>query len=69
LLELSANVPPGSTEVERLVTVTWAVPREAPARLVEVARLIADCDMNAQFQVGLDLILAGLERNLKAKAR
>jgi AcrR family transcriptional regulator len=69
LLELSANVPTGSTELERLVTVTRAVPREAPARLVEVARLIADCDMNAQFQVGLDLILAGLERNLKAKAR
>jgi AcrR family transcriptional regulator len=69
LLELSAPVSTGSTELERLVSVARAVPREAPAHLVEVARLIADCDMDAQFQLGLDVILAGLERSLKAKAR
>ncbi len=67
LLELSAAAPTGTTELERLVSVARAVPREAPARLVEVARLIADCDMDFQFQLGLDLILAGLERSLKQK--
>jgi hypothetical protein len=41
------------------------VPREAPAHLIEVARLMADCDMDFQFQLGLDLILAGLESNLR----
>jgi len=67
LLELSAAAPTGSTELERLVNLTRAVPPEAPVHLVEVARLIADCDMDYQFQLGLDLILAGLERSLKRK--
>ena len=65
LVELSAAVPTGSTELEQLVSLTRAVPREAPAHLVEVARLIADCDMDYQFKLGLDLILAGLERRLE----
>lgn len=39
------------------MSVTRAVPREAPAHLVEVARLITDCDMDYQFELGLDLIL------------
>lgn len=67
LLELSATPPMGSTDVERLVNLTRAVPREAPAHLVEVARLIADCDMDYQFQLGLDLILFGLDQSLKQK--
>lgn len=67
LVELSAAVPTGSTELEQVVSLTRAMPREAPARLVEVARLMADCDMDYQFQLGLDLILAGLERSLKQK--
>ncbi len=62
LLELSVAVPTGSTELEQLVSLTRAVPREAPAHLIEVARLMADCDMDYQFELGLDLILAGLER-------
>ncbi len=69
LLELSATTPTGSTELERLVNLTRSVPREAPAHLVEVARLIADCDMDYQFEFGLDLILAGLERSLREKAQ
>ena len=69
LLELSAAAPTGSTELERLVNLTRSVPREAPAHLVEVARLIADCDMDDQFQLGLDLILSGLERSLKQKTK
>ncbi len=67
LLELSAAAPAGSTDVERLVNLTRSVPPEAPVQLVEVARLIADCDMDYQFELGLDLILAGLERRLKQK--
>lgn len=67
LLELSAATPTGSTELERLVSLTRAVPREAPARLIDVARLIADCDMDYQFELGLDLILDGLQRSLKPK--
>lgn len=64
LLELSAATPTGSSELERLVSVTRAVPRDAPAHLVEVAQLITDCDMDYQFELGLDLILTGLERKL-----
>ncbi len=67
LLELSAAAPRGSTELERLVSLTRAVPREAPVHLVEVARLIAECDMDYQFELGLDLILAGLERSIKKR--
>jgi hypothetical protein len=43
------------------------VPRDVPDRLVEVARLMADCDMDYQFTLGLDLILGGLENSLKPK--
>jgi AcrR family transcriptional regulator len=67
LLELSATAPTGATELEQLVSLTRAVPREAPAHLIEVARLMADCDMDFQFQLGLDLILAGLESDLSQK--
>jgi hypothetical protein len=47
---------------------TRAVPTR-PVQLVEVARLIADCDMDYAFQLGLDFILAGLERSLKQKRK
>jgi hypothetical protein len=67
LLELSAASPTGETELERLVSLARAVPRDVPARLVEVARLMADCDMDLQFTLGLDLILAGLENSLNQK--
>ena len=52
--------PTGLSELERLVSLTRAEPRDAPAHLVAVARLITDCDMDYQFQLGLDLVLAGL---------
>ena len=57
----------GSTELERLLSIARAVPRDAPANLVEVARLMADCDMDYQFQLGLDLIIAGLEVRLQVE--
>jgi TetR/AcrR family transcriptional regulator, tetracycline repressor protein len=64
LLELSAAPAAGATEMEQIVTLTRALPRDAPIHLVEVARLMADCDMDYQFNLGLDLILTGLEARL-----
>ena len=62
MLELSCCTPAArETELERVVRLTRALPSDAPVHLVEVARLIADCDMDHQFELGLDLILSGLE--------
>ena len=61
MLELSAAPAPGATGQEQIVRLTRALPRDAPIHLVEVARLMADCDMDYQFNLGLDLILTGLE--------
>ena len=47
------------------MSIARAVPRDAPVKLVEVARLMADCDMDDQFQLGQDLIITGLEVRLK----
>ena len=47
------------------MSIVRAVPRDAPVKLVEVARFIADCDLECQFQPGLDLINTGLEVRLK----
>jgi hypothetical protein len=64
LLELSCAPTQGSTQLEQIVSLTRALPRDAPIRLVEVARLWSDCDMDFQFELGLDLILSGLEARL-----
>lgn len=64
MLELSCPPPAGETELEQLVTLTRALPPAAPARLVDVARLMAQCDMDYQFDLGLELILAGLKARL-----
>ena len=63
MVELSAPVV-GGTGLEQIVSLTRALPRDAPIHLVEVARLMCDCDMDYQFDLGLDLILAGLEARL-----
>lgn len=63
MLELSAPAA-GTTGLEQIVTLTRSLPRDAPVHLVEVARLIAECDMDYQFKLGLDLILIGLEARL-----
>ncbi len=65
LLELPAASLSGSTELERLVSIARAVPRDAPVKLVEVAKLMADCHMKYQFQLGLHLIITGLAVRLK----
>ncbi len=64
LLELSCAPAQGSTALEQIVSLTRALPRDAPVHLVEVARLWSDCDMDFQFELGLDLILSGLEARL-----
>lgn len=69
MLELPAASVSGSTELERLVSIARSVPRDAPANLVEVARLMADCDMDFQFELGLDLIITGLEVRLRGEIR
>jgi AcrR family transcriptional regulator len=49
-------------DIARMRWVADMVPRDAPDKLVRVAlRYCADCDMNHQFQVGLDLIINGLQ--------
>ena len=64
MLELSAPPPAGETQMEQIVSITRALPLDTPVHLVEVARLMCDCDMDYQFKLGLDLILAGLEARL-----
>jgi AcrR family transcriptional regulator len=64
MLELSAPPASGTSELEQIVALTRALPRDAPVHLVEVARLMADCDMDYQFDLGLDLILTGLAARL-----
>ncbi|HKW73821.1 MAG TPA: TetR/AcrR family transcriptional regulator C-terminal domain-containing protein [Candidatus Dormibacteraeota bacterium] len=60
-LELTCAPAAGSTQLEQIVNLTRALPADAPTRLVEVAQLMADCDTDYQFKLGLDLILTGLE--------
>ena len=53
-----------ASDFERMAQVMRAIPRDAPAQLAEVAYLIADCDLDAQFTLGLDLMLAGLAAHM-----
>ena len=50
-----------ASEAERLMLVMRMVPRDVPPRLAEVARVICACDVDAQFDFGLEAVLAGLE--------
>jgi len=67
MVELSALSPVVSesatqemTDIGRLTQLMRRLPRETPARLVEVASVLTDCDMDAQFLFGLDLMLTSL---------
>jgi len=64
MLELSTAAIGDASGIEQIVRLTRALPRDVPVHLVEVARLCADCDMDYQFNLGLDLILTGLEARL-----
>lgn len=50
-----------ASEAARLMRVMRMLSRDVPPHLAEVARVICDCDVDAQFDFGLELILAGLE--------
>jgi hypothetical protein len=61
LPDQSERVPEGPmTDFGRLTQIMRRLPRETPARLVEVASVIMDCDLDAQFTFGLDLMLTSL---------
>jgi AcrR family transcriptional regulator len=68
MVELSALSPVPServaeermSDIGRLTQLMRRLPRETPARLVEVACVLTDCDMDAQFLFGLDLMLTSL---------
>ena len=68
MVELSALSPVPSehgteelTDIGRLTQIMRRLPRETPAHLVEVACVLTNCDMDAQFLFGLDLMLASLK--------
>ncbi len=61
LPEQPERVAEEMTDIERFTQVMRRLPRETPARSVEVACVLTDCDMDAQFTFGLDLMLTSLK--------
>ena len=54
-------------DLARLRRVTAMVPAHVPDRLVRVAlKVCGDCDMGAQFAIGLDLMIRGLDVYLQS---
>jgi AcrR family transcriptional regulator len=52
-------------ELSRLRRVTAIVPAHVPDHLVRVAlKVCGDCDMSAQFEIGMDLMIRGLDAYL-----
>jgi AcrR family transcriptional regulator len=58
--EQSERAAEGMTDIGRLTQIMRCLPRETPARLVEVAYVLTHCDSEAQFTFGLDLMLTSL---------
>ena len=58
--EPSERAAEGVADIGRLTQVMRRLPRETPARLVEVACMLTDCDTDAAFTFGLDLMLTSL---------
>lgn len=48
-------------EIQRLRRISQALPRDLPHELFQVALAVCSCDIEQQFEVGLDLMLSGLE--------
>jgi AcrR family transcriptional regulator len=69
MLELSCAgaTAPGTSELEQVIAMTRTLPADTPAHLVETARLMACCDMDLQFSLGLQLILDGLGARLDSR--
>jgi hypothetical protein len=56
-------------DLARLRQVTALVPADVPDNLVRVAlRVCGDCDMGAQFAIGLDLMIRGLDAYLQSRS-
>jgi AcrR family transcriptional regulator len=54
-------------ELARIRRVTAMVPAHVPDHLVRVAlKVCGDCDMGAQFAIGLDLMIGGLDAYLES---
>jgi AcrR family transcriptional regulator len=51
----------GESELDTIVRLTRALPPDAPAELVRVARDCCACDYDKQFEFGLGALLAGLD--------
>lgn len=51
-------------DVQRLMRVMQSLPRDLSPRLAEVACIVCECDVDGQFDFGLDLIIGGLEARL-----
>ena len=73
--QLTQSTPPTQptqtpvTDFERIAQVMRAIPRETPPHLAEVAYLMCvDCDLDAQFTFGLDLMLTGLANRTELAA-
>ena len=60
LLDPPDQASQDATDLGRLMRILQSVPRDTPPPLLEVARLVCDCDVDVQFAFGLDLILTGL---------
>jgi hypothetical protein len=63
-----ASDGPDCDELARLRRVTAMVPAHVPDNLVRVAlKVCGDCDMAAQFEIGLDLMIRGLDSYLQSR--
>lgn len=67
--EISALAPEArgaahEPEIQRLRRISQALPRDLPDDLFQVALAVCSCDVEQQFEVGLDLMLRGVEVSL-----
>jgi TetR/AcrR family tetracycline transcriptional repressor len=61
LTEVNAPGGTGSdSETQRLRRISQSLPSDVPDHLFDVAVAICNCDMNAQFELGVDVLLRGL---------
>jgi AcrR family transcriptional regulator len=52
------------SDVQRVMRVVQSLPQGLSPHLAEVACIVCECDLDAQFDFGLDLIINGLEAQL-----
>jgi len=52
------------SDVQRVMRVMRSLPGDLSPRLTGVACVVCECDLDRQFDFGLDLIIGGLESQL-----